>query len=389
MSTRAGQFLQQPQGYEAFIPADLPPSDPPIEIDEEMNDLLSKADRSLGRLDGAARVLPNPDLFVAMYMRHEAVLSSQIEGTQSSLQDVLEFEAEGMKKPDAAEKARDAEEVFNYVEAMRVGLEKLDELPLSLRLIREIHGVLMQGVRGQDDRPGKFREKQNYIGAGVLKDPKEAQYVPPPPQKMFDALDNFEEFIRKDREIELPLLLQCGVAHAQFETIHPFLDGNGRMGRLLIVFMLCEREILRQPVLYISHFMNKNKTQYYDLLQRIRTGGDWEEWLKFFLKGVRKVSQAAIETTESINKIRKKNKALVTEEVNSQYAHPLLDYLFVRPVVSINQAKETLDCSYNTAQQVIEGFENLGLVSEITGQERNRLFRFDEYLELFDQLSID
>lgn len=389
MSTRAGQYRKQPQDYEAFIPKDLPPSDPPIDIDEEMSELLSRADRSLGRLDGAARVLPNPDLFVAMYMRHEAVLSSQIEGTQSSLQDVLEYEAEGMSNADFAEAARDAEEVFNYVEAMRYGLERLEELPLCLRLIREIHEVLMQGVRGEEDRPGEFRQKRNYIGAGVLKAPQEAKYVPPPPHKMRDSLSNLEEFIREDVQPDLPPLLQCGVAHAQFETIHPFLDGNGRIGRLLIVFMLCEKGILNHPVLYISHFMNKNKTAYYENLQSIRDEGTWEEWLKFFLRGVKTVSKAAIETTEAINQMRDKNKRFVTEAVNSQYAHPFLDYLFVRPITSINQVKDYLDCSYNTAQKLIEDFQEEGLVSEITGQQRNQLFRFDEYMDLFGQLSID
>ncbi len=241
---RDGQYVRQPNDYRAFIPPPLPPA-PAIQFDAELSLLLSKADRCLGRLDGVTSVLPNPNLFVAMYVKHEAVLSSQIEGTQSTLEDVLQFEidAHGQDIP------KDVEEVVNYVQAMNYGIERLKELPLSLRLIREIHAELLNGVRGENRSPGEFRTSQNWIGAagGSLAN---AVFVPPPPFEMKQALDNLEKFLHDD---SFPVLIQCALAHAQFETIHPFLDGNGRVGRLLITFLLCERGILQKPLLYLSY----------------------------------------------------------------------------------------------------------------------------------------
>ena len=289
---RAGQFVKQPGNYRAFVPALLPPR-PSIDLDDEGRRILSDADRALGRLDGCAHVLPNPDLFVAMYVRQEAVLSSQIEGTQSSLTDVLQVETgiRGRKLP------LDVAEVVNYVRAMNHGMARLEDLPLSQRLLREIHGVLLEGVRGEDRTPGEFRRSQNWIGPDGT--PLEnATFVPPPVREMTAALANLEEFLHDSDD--LPVLVHCGVAHAQFETIHPFLDGNGRVGRLLITLLLCERSILHRPLLYLSHYLKKNRAEYYDRLMAIRAKGDWEGWLKFFLLGVYEVSCQAADTARAI-----------------------------------------------------------------------------------------
>lgn len=243
---RAGVYIKQVTGYFAFIPENLPPT-PSVLMDRELTRLLSDADRALGRLDGVATVLPNPDLFVAMYVKQEAVYSSQIEGTQSTLEDVLEHEAEALKQG----RPEDVAEVMNYIRAMNYGIDRLRKLPLSLRLIREIHAELLKNIRGGERTPGEFRKSQNWIGPSGCS-LSQAEFVPPPPHEMLKALDNFEKFLH-DKE-SLPVLIHCGLAHAQFETIHPFLDGNGRIGRLLIMFLLCERNILHRPLLYLSLF---------------------------------------------------------------------------------------------------------------------------------------
>jgi Fic family protein len=300
---RTGRYVKQPTGYRAFIPADLPPK-PPLTYDDELTRALSDADRALGRLDGVASVLPNPDLFVSMYVRHEAVLSSQIEGTQSTLEDIVQFEVEGT----TTDQPKDLEEVINYVSAMNYGLRKLGALPLSKRLLCEIHRKLLQGVRGAERQPGQFRTSQNWIGPpGCMLD--RADFVPPPPHEMQAALDNFEKFLH-DRGT-LPVLIHCAIAHAQFETIHPYLDGNGRIGRLLITLLLCEREILRQPLLYLSYFFKAHRAQYYDRLMAVRNDGDWEGWIKFFLRGVFEVSQGATTTARSILDLREVDRSAI------------------------------------------------------------------------------
>ncbi len=259
---RAGRYLAQPTGYRAFHPAALPPQ-PPVRLTGDLQPLLSAADRALGRLDGSIQTLPNPDLFVFMYVRKEAVLSSQIEGTQSSLQDLLAAEAHIL----APDRPRDVDEVVNYVAAMNHGLDRLGEFPVSIRLIREIHERLLRGVRGARLTPGELRRSQNWIGpAGCTLN--EASFVPPPPHEVPAALGALETFLHSDSD--LPPLVQIGLAHAQFETIHPFLDGNGRVGRLLITFLLCQREILLKPVLYLSHFFKQHRTEYYERLQSVR-----------------------------------------------------------------------------------------------------------------------
>ncbi|WP_267968210.1 Fic family protein [Myxococcus stipitatus] len=375
---RAGRYVQQHSGYRAFIPAPLPPA-PGVRLDGELTALLSEADRALGRLDGVSSILPNPDLFVAMYVRYEAVLSSQIEGTQSTLEDVLEFEMDAA----GARRVKDAEEVVNYVQAMNYGLERLPSLPLSLRLLREIHERLMRGVRGSERNPGDFRTSQNWIGPeGCTL--ASATFVPPPPYEMLEALANLETFLHQPGN--LPALIHCGLAHAQFETIHPFLDGNGRVGRLLITLLLCERRILERPLLYLSVYLKQHRAEYYDRLTAIRSDGDWEGWLRFFLRGVAEVSVSSTATARAILKLREDSRQLLAQ---SAQAVRLLDFLFAKPVTSVRATEEYLGCSYVTASSVIEQLVDVGLLREMTGQKRNRLYRYEPYLALFEGQGIE
>lgn len=373
--SRAGVYVKQPGGFKAFIPAPLPPQ-PPVAIDAEASRLLSDADRALGRLDGVASVLPNPDLFVAMYVRREAVLSSQIEGTQSTLEDVLQFEVDSTGR----DLPKDVEEVVNYVRALKLGLDKLQNLPLSLRLLREIHAELLHGVRGSDREPGELRRTQNWIGApGCTL--ATATFVPPPVDEMQRALADLEAFLHDDR---LPLLVHCAIAHAQFETIHPFLDGNGRVGRLLIPFVLCQRGVLRLPLLYLSHYFKARRAEYYDRLQAVRDDGNWEGWLKFFLRGVYEVSHQATDTARAILDLREQHRQRITNELGGSFAAlRLLDFLFEQPLVTVNMAELHLGCSYVTANSQLQRLAGTGILREITGYRRNRRFRYEPYLELF------
>jgi Fic family protein len=378
---RSGQFVKQGTGYLAFIPAALHPI-PPIKADAEMTRLLSDADWTLGRLDGIATVLPNPDLFVSMYVRQEAVLSSQIEGTQSTLEDVLQFEidSKGQDFP------KDIQEVVNYVAAMNFGLDRLKTLPLSLRLIREIHARLLTGVRGSNRTPGEFRASQNWIGP-IGCTLANATFVPPPVPEMLTALDNLEKFLHDD---SLPLLIQCGLAHAQFETIHPFLDGNGRVGRLLISFLLCQKHALERPLLYLSGYLKQHRAEYYDRLTAIRNDGDWQGWLKFFLRGVHQVGQEAADTARNILRIREEHRQLLNEKLAKDklaatpYDVIFLEYLFQQPIVTVRLAEQHLNRAFVTANKVVERFVNLGLLEETTGFQRNRRFRYAPYLALFE-----
>ncbi len=375
-STRAGHFVRQPAGFTAFVPAPLPPS-PPLILDDVMLGLLSDAGMALGRLDGVTETLPNPSLFVAMYVRREAVLSSQIEGTESTLEDILEYEldAKGRELP------RDIEEVVNYVSAMNYGIDRLDTLPLSLRLIREIHAELLRDVRGSDRRPGEFRSSQNWIGppgATIA----QATFVPPTVEDMKDALDNFEKFMHN--ESQLPLLLHVGLAHAQFETIHPFLDGNGRVGRLLITFLLYHRNALRRPLLYLSHYFRSKRAEYYDRLTAIREEGHWEGWLKFFLGGVLETAREAVETARAIVLLRAEHEMLLRDNGVGITGLNLLNLLFDSPLVTVARVSERLEISYGTANSLIGQFVALGMLQETTGQKRNRRFSYGQYLALFE-----
>ncbi|MBE9139611.1 Fic family protein [Nodosilinea sp. LEGE 07088] len=377
---RAGQYIDQLEGYKAFIPKPLPPI-PEIIMDQEMWNLLSQADRALGRLDGATDALPNPDLFVFMYVRKEAVLSSQIEGTQASLIDVLEFESQALE-PD---NPQDVTEVVNYISAINYGLERLQELPVSLRLIREIHQELMQGVRGAERDPGEFRRSQNWIGSSGCS-LTEATYVPPPPHEMTKSLNNLEDFLHSPQP--MPTLIKVGLAHAQFETIHPFLDGNGRTGRLLITFLLCEQNILQRPLLYISYYFKKYRTEYYNHLQAIRDSGNWEGWLKFFLRGVYEVAQEAAATARKIVNLKEEHRQLLLDEMGrrSGNAIALLESLYFRPIFNVEHAETITNLSYPNANTLIKDLIDIGLLEEITGQKRNRAFSYAPYLAVFQDL---
>ncbi|MHB8202867.1 MAG: Fic family protein [Desulfomonilaceae bacterium] len=379
LETRAGGYVVLPTGYRAFMPAPLPPK-PSINITGELQKVLSKADRSLGRLDGSIQTLPNPDLFVYMYVRKEAVLSSQIEGTQSSLQDLLAVEAQlsGVNRP------RDVAEVVNYVNAMNYGLACLDTLPVSVRLIREIHKKLLANVRGSNLAPGELRQTQNWIGPSGC-NLGEATFVPPPPQYVQQALGDLEIFIQENSD--LPLLIKIGLAHAQFETIHPFLDGNGRVGRLLITFLLCESGVLLKPVLYLSHYFKRHRQLYYESLQRVRDTGAWEDWLSFFLRGVADVSAQATETARRILALREEHRSEIAEHLgrSAGNGHRVLENLYQRPVMSTNDVKKLIGTSYPAANQLVAKLVDRGILNELTGNVRNRKFRYDGYINLFDE----
>ena len=375
---RAGRYVVQPQGYRAFMPAPLPPK-PPVHLEGQLQALLSQADQALGRLDGSIQTLPDPDLFVFMYVRKEAVLSSQIEGTQSSLQDVLAAEA-SLRTPD---RARDTGEVINYVTAMNYGLERLATLPISSRLIREIHEQLLHGVRGSQMRPGELRTSQNWIGpAGCTR--QEATFVPPPHREVPNVLGDLETFIHSPGE--LPDLVQIGLVHAQFETIHPFLDGNGRVGRLLITFLLCQRGILLQPVLYLSHFFRQRRSEYYERLQAVRDTGDWEGWLAFFLRGVADVSGEATETVRRILSLRERHRTLVTERLGRAAAdgHRVLERLYRQPFVTVGGVQGVTGTYYPAASRLVARLVEIGLLEEITGDRRNRVYRYSSYMQVLE-----
>lgn len=378
-SNRAGQYVRQTTGYRAFIPKALPP-DPEVVIDTEMHHWLSDADRALGRLDGSIQTLPNPDPFVMMYTRKEAVLSSQLEGTQASISDLLKAEADLFN----SRQSRDVGEVRNYVAAMNVGLQRLAELPLSVRLIKEIHERLMRGVRGQHQQPGETRRSQNWIGpagSSILS----ATFVPPPHTEADNALSDLEEFIHTDDHLHI--LIRIGLIHAKFETIHPFLDGNGRMGRLLITLLLCHRHILQKPVLYLSHYFRANQREYYERMQKVRDHGDWEGWLKFFLRGVGTVADQATDTARKIVALRESHRQIIIERMGSSCASAikLIEHLYNNPSTTVNGAKDVLGINYPNANKLIENLCENSILYEITGQLRNRLFFYTQYIDLFSE----
>ena len=374
---RAGKYVHQLTGYDAFIPTDLPP-DPPVNMDAEMIRLLSLADRKLGRLDGVTQILPNPDLFVGMYVQKEAVLSSQIEGTQASFVDVLQVDA------DTAAKRQDVEEVVNYVKAMKYGMNRLETLPLSLRLLREIHGILLSGVRGSQRNPGDFRTSQNRIGSSGCS-LATASFVPPPVAEMTSALGHLENYMYSESDI--PHLIRIALIHAQFETIHPFLDGNGRMGRLLIAFWLYQQQILKYPLLYISYYFKKNRTEYYDRLMNIRTKGDWEGWVKFFLEGVAQVADEATQSASEIMKLKEMIMEKIQKETSGKANSVLLlDLLFRMPIITINVVKDELKVSYPTAKALTEHFREAKIIRCIDDSIlRNKRYIFTEYVAILER----
>jgi len=372
---RAGRFVAQGRGYSAFVPKPLPP-DPPIEFEADLLDLLEQAGTELGRLDGIARVIPDPDFFVSMYVRREAVLSSQIEGTQSTLEDLLEREiGEG-----AGDERSDVADIVNYVSAMNFGLKRLETLPVSLRLIREIHRELLRDGRGSRATPGEFRTIQNWIGPEGATIER-ATFIPPPVSEMKDALGSLEAFLHD--ESRSSTLIEVGLAHAQFETIHPFLDGNGRVGRLLNTFLLVQRGVLRQPLLYLSYYFKLHRTEYYDRLMAVRLKGDWEAWLRFFLRGVVQTAREASQTAERIFELRDRHREMIIEHGLGDNALLLLSELFQRPLLNIKLAAQVLNTTYPTASRLISGLHELGILEEITGRRRSRIYRYEPYVSLF------
>lgn len=358
----AGQVILVASGYTAFIPAPLPPE---LVYDAELVLTLSRADTALSELAGLGRQLPNPHLLISPYLRREAVLSSRIEGTRTSLSELLLNEMEeGVVGPNHA----DVHEVRNYVTALEYGIERLRDLPLSLRLVRELHEQLMSGVRGDQATPGEFRRSQNWIGpAGST--PSSAPYVPPPPEQMMEALAQWELFLH-ERD-KYPDLIQCALIHEQFEAIHPFLDGNGRVGRLLITLFLIERGRLSQPLLYLSAYIEKHRQDYYDLLQRVRTDGDWNSWLHFFLAGVTETAQAAIHQASQLMDLRESFRSRLRDKAK---ALVLLDQLFVNPYITITRAMDVLQSSDPTARKVVALLQDHGMLEEITGRSWRRVY---------------
>ena len=372
-SERAGRFRRQLTGYDAFAPKPLPP-DPPLQWDADLLGLLSEAAAAVGRLDGLAGSLPNPDLFVVSYVRREAVFSSQIEGTQSSLDDVLAHEVEARTH----ELPADIGETVNYVRAMRVGLDLLDELPLSGRLIRRVHEELMTGVRGQERSPGEFRKTQNWVGP-VGCTLETAAFVPPSPVDLPDAIRDFETFLNDSAEAPL---VEAGLAHAQFETIHPFLDGNGRVGRLLITLLLVQRGVLSRPLLYLSLFLKQNRTEYYDRLDVIRTRGDWEGWLRFFLTGVAVTANDAVRVAGELSALTDEHRRIATSKNFGKYGWPLLDLLAEQPIVTIKYASARLGSTPTTVGRLLDQMTSLGMVAELTGRKRYRVYRYSPFLDV-------
>ena len=376
---RAGFFMNASSGHKAFVPAPLPP-EPPIQYDEDIQSLLSQADRKLGRLDGITQILPNPKLFVAMYVKKEAVLSSQIEGTQASFVDVLSAEYNQIDD----QRQDDISEVVNYVNAMNWGLEQLETFPLSLRLIKNIHKRLLQNTRGSQRSPGEFRRSQNWIGPAGC-NLNTATFVPPTVPDMESALADLENFFHQDDRI--PALVKIALIHAQFETIHPFLDGNGRMGRLLITFWLCQQEILSKPLLYLSYYFKENRSEYYDRLMDVRKKGEWENWVKFFLRGVAEVADEATTSAKAILKIKDEvsKKLYSVDNGNSNYQR-LLDYLFEQPFIKRSDVEKMLGVSNPTAGNIIETFCQMGILQDCTPQKsRNKLYAFAEYLDILER----
>jgi Fic family protein len=382
-SSPSGEFrLAQdgPDGYWAFHPTPLPPS-PPLRIDAHMQKLLDRTNQELGRLDGITLLLPDPDQFIYTFVRKEAVLSSQIEGTQSSLSDLLLFEH------DAAPGAlrEDARETANYIAALDHGLDQIARPgapPLSARLLREVHKRLLQTGRGSDKNPGEFRRTQNWLGGSR---PSLARFVPPPWQEVAPAMGDLERFIH-DEPHATPVLVKAALAHAQFETVHPFLDGNGRVGRLLITLLLCSEGVLRRPLLYLSLHFKRNRDAYYEHLQRVRTDGDWESWLRFFLEGIVEVAESTTQTTQRVVQMVEADRQKIHAfGRGAATAHRIHDLATRSVVIGAGFAANELNLTGPPVYAAIERLESVGILREVTGRRRGKLFVYDEYLTILNE----
>ncbi len=378
--SRAGEYMTR-GGYRAFMPAPLPPQ-PAISMNADIAYNLSLADRALARLDGAVGTIPEPELLVYAFMRQEAVLSSQIEGTQASLEDLFEYELDGT--PAAAE--ADVVDIVRYLEAMKWAIEELKARPISLRLIREAHAMLLSHGRGSQRGPGEFRRAQNWIGPPGCQI-EEASFVPPAVPDMHAALANLESFIHAQNR--MPELIRCALVHAQFETIHPFWDGNGRIGRMLITLMLCERGILELPVLYLSLYFKTNLEEYYACLQSVRDTGDWERWVLFFLRGVTNTSRSALVAARKIRSLRETMIENAANVSGSSHAIKFGELLFRRPYITAKIAQTSLGVTFPTGNALIASYEEAGYLERLTQGRRHRIFAFRPYLDALHECADD
>lgn len=370
---RAGIYVDNLNGeatYQSFKPNPLPPI-PEIEMDGEIVKLLVDANKQLVKLDTASQLISNADLFISMYVRKEALISSQIEGTQCTLDDVLDPEVE-------ANANLDVSDVINYVKATQYALKRLERLPLCCRLIREIHEVLMENVRGQDKTPGEFRHSQNWIGPANYS-LKDARYIPPNVEDMQTAMSDLEKYINEN--VDYDPLIRAALIHYQFETIHPFLDGNGRIGRLLILLYLMEQRLIEKPVIYISYFLKKNQIEYYDRISEVRRTGNFEQWIRFFLEAVSKAASDSLEAIRQLSVLHDTNVEKLPKTTRSKdNLRAVFDYIEQYPIIDIKRTAKELEVSYNTVAAAVRKLVELGILQETTNAARNRVFAYEEYL---------
>ena len=375
MDNRAGHLITNLSGemaYKSFVPTPLPPK-PSIELTEDMINLLIKANSQLAVLESIVTRITNVELFISMYVRKEALMSSQIEGTQATLEDVLDPMIE-------ANTNRNVADVVNYIKATEFAIKRLNELPLCNRLIKETHAVLMEGVRGQEKSPGEFRRSQNWIGeqGSTLKN---ARYIPPSPDDMLEAMSNLEKYINADDELDA--LIRAALIHYQFETIHPFLDGNGRVGRLLITLFLLEKKVLSTPALYISYFLKKNRVEYYDRMTEVRTKENYEQWVTFFLRALLESAEDATATIDKLIALHGKNAAVISDMGRAaKNAMLVFEYLEANPIIEIRKTAEALSITFNTASSAIKRLADAGILVQTTNASRNRTFAYEDYLSI-------
>ena len=372
---RAGIYVDNLNGeamYQSFKPNPLPPI-PEIEMDGEIVKLLVDANKQLVKLDTASQLISNADLFISMYVRKEALISSQIEGTQWTLDDVLDPEVE-------ANANLDVSDVINYVKATQYALKRLERLPLCCRLIREIHEVLMENVRGQDKTPGEFRHSQNWIGPANCS-LKDARYIPPNVEDMQTAMSDLEKYINEN--VDYDPLIRAALIHYQFETIHPFLNGNGRIGRLLILLYLMEQKLIEKPVIYISYFLKKNQIEYYDRISEVRRTGNFEQWIRFFLEAVSKAASDSLEAIRQLSVLHDTNVEKLPKTTRSKdNLRAVFDYIEQYPIIDIKRTAKELEVSYNTVAAAVRKLVELGILQETTNAARNRVFAYEEYLAI-------
>ena len=375
MDNRAGHLITSLSGemaYKSFVPTPLPPK-PSIELTEDMINLLIKANSQLAVLESIATRIPNVELFISMYVRKEALMSSQIEGTQATLEDVLDPMIE-------ANTNRNVADVVNYIKATEFAIKRLHELPLCNRLIKETHAVLMEGVRGQEKSPGEFRRSQNWIG-GQGSTLKNARYIPPSPDDMIEAMSDLEKYINADDELDA--LIRAALIHYQFETIHPFLDGNGRVGRLLITLFLMEKKVLSTPALYISYFLKKNRVEYYDRMTEGRAKGNYEQWVTFFLRALLESAEDATATIDELIALHDKNAAVISGMGRAaKNAMLVFEYLEANPIIEIRKTAEALSITFNTASSAVKRLTDAGILVQTTNASRNRTFAYEDYLSI-------